>query len=421
MPLSRPLTGKGYPMATIGDNIAQVRRRQSITQEQLAAAAGVSTETIRKLETNQRTTPRIATLHAIARALGVPTTTLLGDASTGAARRERGHRPLALLDLRRVLIPARGPAGLIADEVPALPAAGVPGRLAEADRAYHQGDYAAALAVLPPLIAGARHAVENADDANRPAAYRTLARTYDLTSSLLIQVRAVDLAYQAVNAAQDAAASAGDELLSATTVKRMSWLLLRQGRLTDAERLAIATADSVEPRISRATPDELAVWGWLMMAAAAASARDNRPDDAVAQLDAAAAAAARLGSRPVSAGHLTIVGGMRSTKVDMMRAEAAAVAGEPRRVLDLATNVRRGGAEKTSWRRHRLDVARAHAELRDWSEATAVLSELAADAPVWLRHQRYARDTVRMITTSRRRAMGQELAKLAALMDGQAA
>ncbi|MFV2086083.1 helix-turn-helix domain-containing protein [Micromonospora sp. LOL_021] len=408
-------------MATIGDNIAQVRRRQSITQEQLAAAAGVSTETIRKLETNQRTTPRIATLHAIARALGVPTTTLLGDASTGAARRERGHRPLALLDLRRVLIPARGPAGYIADEVPALPAAGVPGRLAEADRAYHQGDYAAALAVLPPLIAGARHAVENADDANRPAAYRTLARTYDLTSSLLIQVRAVDLAYQAVNAAQDAAASAGDELLSATTVKRMSWLLLRQGRLTDAERLAIATADSVEPRISRATPDELAVWGWLMMAAAAASARDNRPDDAAAQLDAAAAAAARLGSRPVSAGHLTIVGGMRSTKVDMMRAEAAAVAGEPRRVLDLATNVRRGGAERTSWRRHRLDVARAHAELRDWSEATAVLSELAADAPVWLRHQRYARDTVRMITTSRRRAMGQELAKLAALMDGQAA
>ncbi|WFE24790.1 hypothetical protein O7621_01780 [Solwaraspora sp. WMMD937] len=46
---------------------------------------------------------------------------------------------------------------------------------------------------------------------------------------------------------------------------------------------------------------------------------------------------------------------------------------------------------------------------------------VAADAPVWLRHQRYARDTVRMITTSRRRTMGQELAKLATLMDGQTA
>ncbi|MFY1652411.1 hypothetical protein ACN27J_16135 [Solwaraspora sp. WMMB762] len=50
-----------------------------------------------------------------------------------------------------------------------------------------------------------------------------------------------------------------------------------------------------------------------------------------------------------------------------------------------------------------------------------MIGELAADAPVWLRHQRYARDTVRMITTSRRRAMDQELAELAALMEGHPA
>ncbi|MDG4773254.1 hypothetical protein [Solwaraspora sp. WMMD792] len=75
---------------------------------------------------------------------------------------------------------------------------------------------------------------------------------------------------------------------------------------------------------------------------------------------------------------------MRSSRVDMTRVEAAVVAGEPRRALDLAADVRRGGAAITS-RRHRPDVTRAHAELRDWPEATAVLSELAADAPVWLR------------------------------------
>jgi len=63
----------------------------------------------------------------------------------------------------------------------------------------------------------------------------------------------------------------------------------------------------------------------------------------------------------------------------------------------------------------------AYASLtRLWATTLAIVTadNQRTGRRVWLRHQRYARDTVCMITTSRRRAMGQGLAKLAALMDG---
>ncbi|GIF10838.1 helix-turn-helix domain-containing protein [Actinoplanes teichomyceticus] len=67
---------------TIGETIAQIRRARPLTQEQLAERADISVETIRELE--QGTSggqPRMSTLNTIARALGVPTSRLLGNAA----------------------------------------------------------------------------------------------------------------------------------------------------------------------------------------------------------------------------------------------------------------------------------------------------------------------------------------------------
>ncbi|PGH46019.1 transcriptional regulator [Micromonospora sp. WMMA1996] len=399
---------------TIGDHVARLRRHATLTQEQLAERAGVSVETVRKLEQGERRSARMSTLHALARALGVATTALLGDASEAAARAEPDHRPLALAEIRRSLTPARG-LGALPDpdaDRPAAPVEILRARLRQADAAYHRGDYAAALATTPRLLDDARHAAEVTGS---PIVHATLAQARYLATELLIQLRAGDLAYAAVSGALDAAQAAGDPVLGASTVKGSSWLLLRQGRLAEAEQVAISTADAVEPRLRRAEPAELAVWGWLLLAGAAAASRDNRPDDATALLDSAAAAAARLADRPVD-GHLAILGGFRSARVEMMRAEAAAVAGEPGRVLQVAERVPVGETVATSWQRHRLDVAWAYAAQRQYGEATGVLLELRDRAPAWLRHQRYARDIVQTISDGRRRAMTAELAELATLV-----
>src|SRR3569833_2578896 len=98
-------------LPTIGDVVRERRVHLGLTQEELAEASRVSVETIRKLEQNVNTTARIATLNKLGRALGVPTSTLLGNATKSAARREPGFDGRARGPRRRARTPARGRGG----------------------------------------------------------------------------------------------------------------------------------------------------------------------------------------------------------------------------------------------------------------------------------------------------------------------
>ncbi|MFF3865970.1 helix-turn-helix domain-containing protein [Micromonospora sp. NPDC001898] len=405
---------------TIGEHLARIRRQSTLTQEQLAEKAGVDVGVVRKLEQGTRQSARIPTLRKLAYALGVPTTALMGDASRAAALGEPDSRPLSLAEIRRAVAPVRGLAGAeltkpTSGEPPTLDV--LEGRLRVCDRSYHANDFASALAMLPSLLVDARLAAAVADGASRTNLYRLLARVQHLTGNLLIQLRAGDLAQTALAGALDAANKAGDQVVGATVIQGMCWLLLRQGRLAEAAELTVSTADAIEPKFSRATPGELAAWGWLLMGAAAAYARDNQPDLASDLTEAAAAAAVRIGERTLEPGHLMMVKGFDPGRVQMQRVEAAAVAGAPGRVLELSALVPPGPTVvASSWQRHRLDVAWAYAETRQYGQATDVLLDLRKNAPAWLRQQRYARDIVRSIAEQRRRAMSQELADLASLV-----
>ncbi|WP_326549274.1 helix-turn-helix domain-containing protein [Micromonospora sp. NBC_01813] len=404
-------------MATIGDHIARLRIKRGLTQEGLAEAAEVSVDTIRKLESNGRNSARLSTLHQIARALSVPTTALVGDASAAAARREPDHSPLSLLALRRALTPVRGTDGAVVDAAaepnpPTLDSARESVRVA--NTLYHASDYSTALRILPDLLAEAR---VMADSLSSGPAHAVACEAYQLAARLLIQIRAHDLAYVAVAEATRRATEAGDDLVSASVVGPACWLLLRQARLTEAGALATSAADAMEPsRLSRAEPARVAAWGWLLIEAAAAAARDSRPDDASEMLDLAAAAAVRVGRQPVSTG-LPMVDGFSSGRVDTMRAEAAAIDGRPDEVLRLAARLRLDGMHPSCRHRHRLDVAWAYATRGNHAEAVSVLGELRSQAPDWLRHQRYAQDIVDQISAARRRAVGGELAALEALFN----
>jgi len=104
--------------STIGDRIARRRRAMPMTQEALAEAAGLSVETIRKLEQHKSTTPRLSTMRLstmgkIARALQVPTSQLIGDAAQAAAEGDPDVDGVALIELRKALTPARGLRGVL--------------------------------------------------------------------------------------------------------------------------------------------------------------------------------------------------------------------------------------------------------------------------------------------------------------------
>ena len=62
----------------IGEKLKEVRTRRLLTQEELAAKAGLSAATVVNIERNNQE-PHFRTIRKLAKALDVDPTTLLGD------------------------------------------------------------------------------------------------------------------------------------------------------------------------------------------------------------------------------------------------------------------------------------------------------------------------------------------------------
>jgi ATP/maltotriose-dependent transcriptional regulator MalT len=163
------------------------------------------------------------------------------------------------------------------------------------------------------------------------------------------------------------------------------WVLLHQGRLEEAERIASAAAEWIEPS-SSASAQDVAAWGSLLMTAlgpAAAAGRDTAED----YIRLAGAAAARLGRRV-----RIYQTSFAPASVHMQATYTYAVRREPAKALEAAGKVRPGDLPGTISRgRHLLDVAQAHVDARHGQAATSVLTEAHKLAPVWFRHQGVAR------------------------------
>lgn len=64
----------------MGDRLRSLRTRLVLTQEQLAVKAGVSSATIRRIESGQLT-PRFSTIQKLAAGLGISATELAGTSA----------------------------------------------------------------------------------------------------------------------------------------------------------------------------------------------------------------------------------------------------------------------------------------------------------------------------------------------------
>ncbi|WP_230885603.1 helix-turn-helix domain-containing protein [Streptomyces spinoverrucosus] len=280
----------------LADNVRKYRRRAGMSQEELAHAAGVSPGTVRKAE--QGGTIRMETLHTLARALGVTTAALMAsDAPEPVGQAEEPNR-VNLIQLRAALTPAVGLVDQDAEAVAEEPNLRTFQRMLQDARVlYFSDSYKSVAAQLPGLLRDAAQAVAYYDsgDEHRQALLAR-AEALRLAGTYLTQVRQYDIAYAAVRGAIMDARQAGDMLAAGSGVGCMCWLLVRQGRLDEAEQVAAQSMDAVEPKITGAEPDHYAVWGGLAMEAAAAAARNNRPDEAKEYRQAARVAATAVGT-----------------------------------------------------------------------------------------------------------------------------
>lgn len=411
----------GNPAAqspALGDNLARIRRRRGLTQENLAARAEVSVSVIRKLERGDRDSASLPTLRKLAAALDVTTVDLFQPTPRFDGPVDRDDRD-DLYAIRRTLQPARSLTGAdvvtLADDDQASTVDAIRQSVREVNGMFRDSDYAGAVATLPTAISHARRAATELTGTDADAVRGQLAQAYLTAAMVLTQLRHDDLAYHALGLAMDAGRQAGDDALLGAVVCSENWLLTRQARFDDAEQAALASADAIEPSFTKSPLSDIGTWGWLNLGAAAAAARNNRPDvaaDALRRARAAAYVAAPYRSPDVA--HWTQIA---PAVVVMREVELAMVTGDVDGALRSAQDVPADATPRVTYQRFELDVASAHLERRRADEALAILLRLRATVPGWLRYQRYARSLTSRLLRTRARTVPAELRELADFLD----
>ncbi|MEN8652888.1 helix-turn-helix domain-containing protein [Streptomyces sp. 21So2-11] len=403
----------------LADNVRRYRRAKGLSQEQLAHRAGLSVGPVRRIEQG-RDGVRMETLHAIARAVGVKTSDLMA-AGTPEPIKHDDPNSLNLRELRIALTPAISLAPVTAPlgQEPDLR------RLRRMTRdnsvLYFEDSYKSIAADLPALIRAASDAVAYYDSGEeRAEALVARSQALQLAGRYLTQIRRYDLAHGAVREAIADARAAGDQLVAASGVGGMCWMLMRTERFDEAEDIAVATMDLVEPKIKGATEDQYATWGGLAMEAAAAAARNNRPREAKALRKAAGTAAKAVGvTHKNLLRHWSMFGPVTAS---MKELEDLMVAGDARTVVRKSTEEenlqgktwkRLGGPSTNDGNRYHLDLARAQVRTGDPTAAMEELARLDEIAPEWFRHQSSAAITFEEIT-KRRRTLTTEMREVGA-------
>lgn len=371
-------------MLPLGENVARIRTARGLTQDDLAQASGVSVDTISRLERGTHATARRSTLQALAVALGTDPGRLLGihppeQDTAGAEQLRRAVRALDLPDF--------------AEQTDLLGLPELHDAASGAWSDYLAGRHTELLAGLPALMVDTRRAVGALADDHAAEAAGLLATSYRLAAGLSGRLGLVDLAAHAAHRALDTAQfTTRPDLDEAAALRYLAWVLVRQGDLAEAERVAVRAAERLDGGLmARPDPDRVGVFGSLMFNAASAAARRGAADRADDMLSVARAAAVRSGA------DRTGETGVFGPRVAAMQAVDQAVrTGQPDRAVQLATQVPdAAGAVPAFWESgHRLHLAAACADLERWTDVVEHLEGARTLAPQWSRVQPLGRAVV---------------------------
>lgn len=399
-----------YEDINISDRVSELRRRRGLTQEDLADRTGLSVPTIKKIEQG-RGGARMETYHTIARALGVVTLAFV----TPQAPKPRvdTNQDAALAGMRSAINPPLNLNG----EPMASPHLDEPDlrmlkqAVAAISAAYVSDRYDTVAQLTPAVVHSAHFHVRELDGQDEHTARQLRAGALSVAGRYLIQVREHDLALFALRDSLRDALAVGDQAAAAAAISFQAWALMRQARFSEVESLCVAAADQVEPKISTARTEELGAWGFLLLRAAGAAARNNRPDSAEEYLSVATAAAAATGRETKVKGSWS----WGPVTVGVQGPQLALLAGRPDKALELSDRLPQeaGRTMDNDWHRHRIDVAKASVMTGDADRATEILTKIKQASPEWMEHQQSARDVAEDILGSRKRMPTEEQRALA--------
>ena len=397
---------------TIGARLRTLRRWRGLTQAELADRAGLSASYVSMVEHGTRPLDRRSHIAALADALRVSETDLVGGPHLSADRLQSDPHmaipPLRVAlqtnSLTRPAVDQARPLVQLHQEV-----------FGTIEPLRRVCDYVAVGQLLPPCIDELyRHIAGPADEAAYRLALETLVEACVIASAVSKELNYLDLAYLAAERAEEAAGLLNDPVQKGKA--DFMWLLTlpRAGswdrNLTAAEK----AANALEPRAR--DPLGRQVLGMLTLTAALSGAAMQRGDTAAHWLDQARTIGGQVADTPTDNWQQ-----FSPTNVTMWRLSIGVERGEVgNTVLDLAKDVNLDLLEPKASRRagFLLDVGRGLArEPRTRNEAVRWLRRAEDAAPQRVRNSVAARETVAyLLNRATATAGGRELRGMAARM-----
>jgi transcriptional regulator with XRE-family HTH domain len=388
----------------LGRKIAAERRRRGLSQLELARMIDRSVAWVSQVERGVRKVDRMSVLETLATALDVPLAELAAEAPVVAAVTEE---PPGAADLRLVLSGAHVLRAMLGGGRAAALST-LRTRAGKAWELTHAGRYAELTDLLHGLVPQLETAARSVAEEQRAEVYELLATTYQACSAALAKVSEPDVAWIAADRAMAAAERAGEPLLVAAGAYRLVFVFIAARHYGQAEETARTAADALRPMTEEGNPEAMSLWGGLTLQRAVIAARVNDADTAYAQLEQASRIAGQLGE-----GRNDYNTEFGPANVGLYEIAIAVELGDAGRALRVAADVDTTGLSAERRARMLVDVARAHAQRRQVTEAVTALCEAEEITPEQVRGHELVRQLVSDLLTMQ----GQPLGELRSLAD----
>jgi tetratricopeptide (TPR) repeat protein len=321
---------------------------------------------VSQVERGVRKIDRMSVLEAVATALEVPLYELAAEAPVVAAVTQE---PPGASGLRLVLSGAHALRAMLDGRRPAALST-LRTKSRKAWDLAHAGQYTELADLLRGLVPDLETAARALHGSQRAEVFELMAGTYQACSAALAKLGEPEAAWIAADRAMAAAERAGDALLVAAGAFRLVHVFLAARHYNQAEETARTAADALQSRADDGDPQAMALWGGLTLQRAVIASRVNDPDAAYSHLERAAQVAARLGD-----GRNDYNTEFGPSNVALHEIAVAVELGDAGRALRAAAAVDTSGLSAERRARALIDVARAHTQRRQVSEAVTALRE----------------------------------------------
>jgi transcriptional regulator with XRE-family HTH domain len=366
-----------------------------MSQQVFADRLGKSKSWVDKVERGVRRLDKFSTIAEIGEVLQVDVAELMGGNGREQVRRPEapnGVNQVEVAEIRAALERYDKISPIYVPVPPGMPVAELRKAVDHAWMTFQHANYASLARSLPKLLRDAQAADGcGTGDAARSGAY-LLAEVYQIASAALSKLGEHDLAWLAADRATMVCRRAGDELLAALATDQVAAALFALGRVRPALEISVNIANQVAPRDDRdATPEQLSVYGMVLLRGALAAARLGDAATVRELLGAAEEAAKEVGDGNF---YWTSFG---PTNVAFYQVAAEVELGEAARALRTHDGIDpEGYAAMLPERRasHMLDVARAYAQVGNLPRAGEAVLEADRLAPNEIRCRPAAQELV---------------------------